>query len=152
MIQEVCYIDVDVWGAQAESCRQYLQKGRPVLIEGRLKLDQWEDQNGQQRSKHSLVADRVIFLANGAEKFEGATKTEEADAVIEPSNEMERELMDQIQRLKNRESAPAAPVKELKTKAAPKAPVRTDAKVQPPAATGEIDFNDQQPFQDDLPF
>ena len=39
MVQEVCYIDIDVWGAQAESCRQYLQKGRAVLIEGRIKLD-----------------------------------------------------------------------------------------------------------------
>lgn len=151
MIQEVCYIDVDVWGAQAESCRQYLQKGRPVLIEGRLKLDQWEDQNGQQRSKHSLVADRVIFLTAGAEKFDGATKAEEAGSIVEPSNEMERELMEQIQRLKNRET-PAAPPKEPKTKPAMKATARGDAKVQPQAATGEIDFNDQQPFQDDLPF
>jgi single-strand DNA-binding protein len=39
MIQEVCYIDIDVWGPQAESCRQYLQKGSPILVEGRLKLD-----------------------------------------------------------------------------------------------------------------
>src|ERR1700733_2518678 len=38
MIQEVYYIDIDVWGPQAESCRQYLQKGRPILVEGALKL------------------------------------------------------------------------------------------------------------------
>src|SRR5690349_24503797 len=44
LVQEVCYVDVDVWGAQAESCRQYLTKGRPVLVEGRLKLDSWQDQ------------------------------------------------------------------------------------------------------------
>src|SRR5579872_587904 len=65
MIQEVCYIDIDVWGPQAESCRQYLQKGRPVLVEGRLKLDSWDDANGQKRSKHSIVADRVVFLSQG---------------------------------------------------------------------------------------
>ena len=65
MIQEVCFVDIDVWGPQAESCRQYLSKGRPVLIEGRLKFDSWQDQNGQTRSKHSIVADRVVFLAQG---------------------------------------------------------------------------------------
>jgi single-strand DNA-binding protein len=145
MIQEVCYIDVDVWGAQAESCRQYLQKGRPVLIEGRLKLDQWEDQNGQQRSKHSIVADRVIFLTTGTEKFEGATKSDEAEQVVEPSNEMERELMEQIQRLKKREGS----AKAAKTKSAV---VTSDSNIDMESQSGEIDFKDQQPFQDDLPF
>jgi len=63
MTQEVCFVDVDVWGAQAESCNQYLQKGRAVLVEGRLKLDSWE-QDGQRRSKHSITADRVTFLSS----------------------------------------------------------------------------------------
>ncbi|NBV41093.1 single-stranded DNA-binding protein, partial [bacterium] len=65
-IQEVCYVDVDVWGAQAESCRQYLQKGRGVLVEGRLKFDSWKDAEGATRSKHSIIADRVVFLQNAA--------------------------------------------------------------------------------------
>lgn len=65
MVQEVCYVDVDVWGAQADSCRQYLQKGRPVLVEGRLKLDTWKEADGSPRSKHSIVSDRVVFLAAG---------------------------------------------------------------------------------------
>ena len=64
-IQEVCFVDVDVWGAQAESCSQYLAKGRPVLVEGRLKLDSWKDAEGQARSKHSIVAERVVFLSQG---------------------------------------------------------------------------------------
>ena len=69
LVQEVCYVDVDVWGAQADNCKQYLQKGRPVLIEGRLKLDSWKEADGSPRSKHSIVADRVVFLAasQGAE-------------------------------------------------------------------------------------
>lgn len=65
-IQEVCYVDVDVWGPQADSCHKFLQKGRGVLIEGRLKFDTWQDAQGQTRSKHSIVADRVVFLGNGA--------------------------------------------------------------------------------------
>lgn len=64
--QEVCFIDVDVWGPQAESCQQYLQKGRTVLIEGRLKLDTWE-QDGQKRSKHGIVADRVTFVGGSGD-------------------------------------------------------------------------------------
>ncbi|MBA3751582.1 single-stranded DNA-binding protein [Candidatus Dependentiae bacterium] len=62
MVQEVCYIDVTVWGPQAENCRQYLQKGRPVLVEGRLKLDSWKDADGQQKQRHTIVADSVVFL------------------------------------------------------------------------------------------
>lgn len=66
LAQEVCYVDVDVWGAQAETCRQYLAKGRAVLVEGRLKLDTWQDAQGANRSKHSIAADRVVFLASGS--------------------------------------------------------------------------------------
>jgi len=68
--QEVCFIDVDVWGAQAESCQQFLAKGRAVLVEGRLKLDSWE-QDGQKRSKHSIVADRVTFLQGAPDEASG---------------------------------------------------------------------------------
>lgn len=63
LTQEVCYIDVDVWGNQAESCKQYLQKGKPVLIEGRLKFDTWEA-DGQVKRKHSIVAEKVLFLSS----------------------------------------------------------------------------------------
>ena len=63
--QEVCYIDVNVWGPQADNCRQYLHKGRPVLVEGRLKFDTWKDAEGQQKQRHSIVADSVVFLGSG---------------------------------------------------------------------------------------
>src|SRR5579862_4075331 len=86
MVQEVCYVDVDVWGAQAESCRQYLAKGRPVLVEGRLKLDNWQDQNGQNRSKHSIVADRVVFLGSGAGAEAGASAEVEEPSAAGASN------------------------------------------------------------------
>ncbi len=64
MASEVCFVDVTVWGPQAESCNQYLQKGRPILVEGRLKLDTWKDQEGNPRSKHSITAERVVFLGS----------------------------------------------------------------------------------------
>ena len=80
IVQEVCFVDIDVWGAQAESCNQYLQKGRAVLVEGRLKFDSWEDTEGQRRSKHSIVADRVTFLST-------QSTFEESDSNIEKPDE-----------------------------------------------------------------
>jgi single-strand DNA-binding protein len=63
IVQEVCFIDVDVWGPQAESCRLYLNKGSAVLVEGRLKFDSWKDNDGQTRNRHGIVAERVVFLS-----------------------------------------------------------------------------------------
>ncbi len=86
MTQEVCFVDVDVWGAQAEPCKQYLQKGRPVLVEGRLKLDSWKDAEGQARSKHSIVASTVQFLFSGADQTATPTaeQSEETEAMAAP--------------------------------------------------------------------
>lgn len=163
-VQEVCFVDIDVWGAQAESCRQYLSKGRAVLIEGRLKLDSWEDQTGQTRSKHSIVADRVVFLSgpqaveedsstsyttttpaqnqspvSSAPKFSSAPVKQpvKAPKKFEPAPEpqsaenqaLEKELFDQIQQIKKRTQVASQPMD-----------------------TGEMNFKDEPPFQDDLPF
>jgi len=62
--EEVVYVDVTVWERQAENCGQYLTKGSPVLVEGRLKLDQWE-KDGKKQSKLSVVGERVQFLSKG---------------------------------------------------------------------------------------
>jgi single-strand DNA-binding protein len=59
---EVCYITIVSWGKQAETCKEYLKKGRAALIEGRLIQRSWETPEGQKRSKHEVVADRVQFL------------------------------------------------------------------------------------------
>lgn len=61
--EEVTFVDIEVWGRQAETAGQYLSKGRPVFIEGRLRFDQWDDkESGQKRSKLKVVAERVQFL------------------------------------------------------------------------------------------
>jgi single-strand DNA-binding protein len=59
------FFDVRVWGKQAESCAQYLSKGRPVLIVGRLRQERWEAQDGSARSKVVVVAQNVVFLGSG---------------------------------------------------------------------------------------
>lgn len=60
--EEVDYIPIVVWGKQAESCSQFLSKGRPVLVDGRLSYRTWETTDGQRRSAIEVVAFRVQFL------------------------------------------------------------------------------------------
>lgn len=60
--EEVLFIDITFFGRQAEIANQYLNKGSKVLIEGRLKYDTWQDQNGQNRSKHSVVVESMEML------------------------------------------------------------------------------------------
>lgn len=63
--QETCYIDIDIWGPQAETLSQRLHKGDHVLVEGKLKLSSWKDAaTGQKRSRHSIAAERVINIGN----------------------------------------------------------------------------------------
>lgn len=64
--EEVTFVDIDCFGKQAEVISQYLRKGRSILIEGRLKLDQWDDkQTGQKRSKLGVVLESFSFLDSG---------------------------------------------------------------------------------------
>jgi len=61
--EEVTFVDVDVWGRQAEVIAQYMRKGRPLLVEGRLKLDTWEDKNTHQKqSKLKVVLESFSFI------------------------------------------------------------------------------------------
>src|SRR5688500_5185396 len=70
--EEVTFVDVDVFGRTAENVGQYMRKGSPILIEGRLRLDQWEDKQTQQkRSKLGVVAETVQFLGS-ANRGEGS--------------------------------------------------------------------------------
>src|ERR1041385_6566729 len=64
--EEVTFVDVDAFGRTAEVISQYLKKGRPILVEGRLKLDQWDDkQTGQKRSRLGVVLEGFQFLDSG---------------------------------------------------------------------------------------
>ena len=64
--EEVTFVDVEAWGRQAEVIGQYLKKGRPLLVEGRLKLDTWEDKNTHQKvSKLRVVLESFSFLDSG---------------------------------------------------------------------------------------
>jgi single-strand DNA-binding protein len=63
--ETVTFVDVEVWGRTAENCKQYLTKGRPIFVEGQLRLDQWETPQGEKKSRMKVRADRVQFLGGG---------------------------------------------------------------------------------------
>ena len=60
--KEVCFIDCSVWNKEAELCAKWLKKGSPISVSGRLKLEKWQDKNGQERSRHVIAVDEVMFL------------------------------------------------------------------------------------------
>ena len=60
--EETCFLTVVVWGKQAESCREYLDKGSPVFVEGRIQTRDWEAKDGQKRTATEVVAERVQFM------------------------------------------------------------------------------------------
>ncbi|MHC4821906.1 MAG: single-stranded DNA-binding protein [Planctomycetota bacterium] len=60
--EETTFVDCEAWGRTAEVMKEYLTKGRPVFVEGRLKLDSWEDQQGQKRSKLRVVIENFQFI------------------------------------------------------------------------------------------
>jgi len=78
---ETTFVDVDAFGKQAETLGQYMQKGRPILIEGRLKLDQWEDKNtGQNRSKLGVILEKFSFVGGGGGQAGGSTNAPQSSA------------------------------------------------------------------------
>ncbi len=80
--EEVCFITAVVWNKQAETCNQYLHKGSPCFVEGRLQSRSWEDNTGQKRNVIEVRAERVQFLGAAPAKVTG-----EREPAPEPSGE-----------------------------------------------------------------
>jgi single-strand DNA-binding protein len=64
LVEETTFVDVTLWGRNAEVAGEYLAKGSPILIEGRLKLDQWETDDGERRQKLKVVCDRMQMVGS----------------------------------------------------------------------------------------
>jgi single-strand DNA-binding protein len=71
--EEVCFVDIVTFGREAATASEFLSKGRAALIEGRLQWRSWEGQDGQKRSKHEVVAERIQFMPRARE--EGLERT-----------------------------------------------------------------------------
>lgn len=72
-VEETCFIDLKFFGRTAEVANQYLRKGSKLAVEGRLKLEQWQDQSGQNRSKHVVEVESLEML--GSPQNSGGTQT-----------------------------------------------------------------------------
>ncbi len=84
--EETMFVDCTAWARRAETINQYLRKGSPILIEGRLVYETWEGQEGQKRSKHSVVVDNFQFLGGpgGGERSGGAPAGAQAPGAPAP--------------------------------------------------------------------
>ena len=83
--EEVCFVDITFFARSAEVANQYLRKGSKILVEGRLNFDQWVDQNGQKRSKHSVVVETMQMLDSKGDN-QGATNYDSAPQA-QPQNQ-----------------------------------------------------------------
>lgn len=80
-VEEVTFVDVEFWGRLAEIADEYVKKGNPLFIEGRLKLDQWEDiKSGQKRTKLKVVAEGLQLLGGKENAGSGSSKPAERPA------------------------------------------------------------------------
>lgn len=73
------YFDVTVWGAQGENCAQYLSKGRPIAVDGRLEWREWQDKEGNKRQSVDIIADSVQFLGSREGNENGGRFTPQSD-------------------------------------------------------------------------
>ena len=93
---ETMFIDVATFRKQAENCGQYLKKGRRVLIEGRLRLERWQAQDGANRSKHTVSANVVQFLSVGEERSGSIESTSASDSAPSKSETVNISAIDDI--------------------------------------------------------
>ena len=77
--EEVCFVDITFFGRSAEVANQYLRKGSKILVEGRLTLEQWVDQNGQKRSKHSVTVETMQMLDSKVDNSGGGYNNAPSD-------------------------------------------------------------------------
>ena len=87
---EACFIDVTVFGSTAEAVAKHLDKGRKVLVEGRLRFHSWENEVGQKRSKLDVIAERVNFLPRASKNGNGGENgANEFDGTIPPPDDQD---------------------------------------------------------------
>ena len=81
------FVDVTLWNRSAEVAHQYLSKGSPVLIEGRLKMESWEDRDtGKKRSRLKVVAEKLLLLPTGSGNQDGSSESSDAVTQSEPTD------------------------------------------------------------------
>lgn len=89
--EDVCFVDITAWARQAEVCNEYLRKGNPVFLEGRLNFNSWETDDGQRRSKLDVVAERIQLVGGRQDGDGGGGYDQASPASAAPSSEFSGE-------------------------------------------------------------
>jgi len=103
--EEVCFVDITFFGRSGEVANQYLRKGSKILVEGRLTFEQWADQNGQKRSKHSVIVETMQMLdskkdgqqQNNAQQNQGYPQQGQAQGYQQPMQQQQPQTQQQPQ-------------------------------------------------------
>lgn len=142
--EEVCFVDITAWGRQAETCNRFVKKGSQIFVEGRLKLDSWQDkETGKNRSKLNVVAERIQFLSGSGA---GRQQDDAQDEQQPPPYQKPAPQPQQHQQAQRQEySRPPQPPQ------AQRAPVQHQQAQNPPPPPEEIFEVDSEP-DDDIPF
>jgi len=128
--EEVSFVDINVWGRQAETCNRFIKKGSQVFVEGRLKLDSWQDkETGKNRSRLFVVAERIQFLNSAAGRPAG-----DPNEVQEPYQQ--------------KQGSPSRPPQQQQPQQAAQ---QSQQQQNPPPAPEDIFEVDSEPA-DDIPF
>ncbi|PIE23479.1 MAG: single-stranded DNA-binding protein [Planctomycetota bacterium] len=85
--EEVCYVDVTAFGRQAELINQYMSRGRPIFLEGRLQFSSWETQDGQKRNKLEVVVENFQFMRSGQQGQGGGQQGQGGSARRAPASD-----------------------------------------------------------------
>jgi len=94
MQEETTFVPIVTWGSQAENCSQYLSKGRSVAVEGRLRIDSFENAEGERKKVVEVVASTVQFLGGGPRSGGGNAPTQTAEP--RPSSEPEEDTTEEV--------------------------------------------------------
>jgi single-strand binding protein len=92
--EEICFVDITFFGKSAEIANQYLTKGSKLLIEGVLKFEQWTDQNGQSRSKHSISVESMEMLGSKDQNTQQGSNWQNARSQNAPQRKAEPQYSD----------------------------------------------------------
>ena len=136
--EEVCFVDITFFGRSAEVANQYLRRGSKILVEGRLQFDQWVDQNGQKRSKHSVVVETMQMLDSRAD----ATQQQNGGSYQQTQTQSYQPPMQQEPQ--GYQPPPAQPQQQQPSY---EAPVEQSRSMPTPEQIPEIDID-----EDEIPF
>ncbi|NOR57560.1 MAG: single-stranded DNA-binding protein [Sulfurimonas sp.] len=99
--EEVCFVDITFFARSAEVANQYLRKGSKILVEGRLNFEQWADQNGQKRSKHSVTVETMQMLDSKGDNqgggYQAPAQNNGAESYNQPQGQQQAQSYQQQQ-------------------------------------------------------